>query len=75
MKKDGPLAKNDDKNTDILDPHFQKIFNNKREDDWKVLKDISQRDTEQELDKYIEYSEFEEALDGLTNHKAPGEME
>ena len=39
-KDDGTLAKNDAENAAIFGPHFTKVFNNKRDVDWSVLKEI-----------------------------------
>ena len=52
-KADGELAKNDDKNAEILEPHFKKVFNNKRDIDWEVLDEILQRSMLPELDDDI----------------------
>ena len=54
-------------------PTSQKVFNNKRDVNWKVLEELSQFDTEHVLDSNLTYSEFEKALDGLANGKLPGE--
>ena len=71
-KEDGTLAKNDAENTSILGHHFTRVFNNKRNVDWSVLDEIEQRDIMHELDAYITWVEFDEALDGVKNNKAPG---
>jgi len=72
-KADGTLTQNDEEEAEIWDPHFTKVFNNKRDVNWKVLEELSQFDTEHVLDSNLTYSEFEKALDGLANGKLPGE--
>ncbi len=72
-KADGTMARNEEENADIWEPHFTKVFNNNRDVDWTVLEEILQRETLWELENDIDYEEFEEALDGLANYKAAGE--
>ena len=41
--------------------------------DWSVLDDIDQREKLHELDEDVTRPEFDDALNGLANLKAPGE--
>ena len=70
---DGNMTKNEDEKAEVWEPHFNKVFNNKRNVDWSVLDDILQRETMHEHDNDLSRAEFDEALDGLANNKAPGE--
>ena len=72
-KPNGEPAQNDNENAEIWEAHFNKVFNNEREVDWSVLNDILQRETLHELDETPSQAEFDAALDGLANDKAPGE--
>ena len=72
-KPDGELTKKGDEAAKIWEPHFEKVYNNEREVNWSVLDDINQREKVHNLDDDITRPEFDNALDGLVNLKAPGE--
>ena len=69
-RSDGNLAQNDEENMEVLEPHFMKVFNMKREVKFEAINRIPQRDTMHKNEEDISFTRFEEALEGLTNNKA-----
>ena len=72
-RSDGSLAQNDEEQMEVLETHFQKVFNNKREVKFETLNSVLQRDIMHDQDRDVSFDEFEKALDGLANNKAAGE--
>ena len=62
----------DKENAEVLGPHFEKVFNNHRPIEWKVMNEIKQRQTMHELNKPISWAELKTSIGKLTNDKAPG---
>ena len=63
---------NGQRNAGVLGPHFEKVFNNHRPIDWKVINKIKQRQTMHELNKPISWAELKTAIVKLANDKATG---
>lgn len=57
----------------ILEPHFQKVFNNYRPVDFEIIDKIPDCPTSHNEAQCISFAEFEEALDSLANDKACSE--
>ncbi|KAL7547269.1 hypothetical protein ACHAWF_010590 [Thalassiosira exigua] len=57
----------------ILDAHFNRVFNNHKSVRFEILDTLDDCDTMFGEDRDISYAEFEQALNGLANDKAPGE--
>ena len=68
----GKLATTDKENVEVLGPNFEKVFNNHRPIEWKVINKIKQRQTIHELNKPISREELKTAIAKLENDKAPG---
>ena len=58
---------------EVLEAHFQKVFNSKREVKFETLNSILQRDVIHNQDRAISFEESGKALHGLANNKAGGE--
>ncbi|KAL7525760.1 hypothetical protein ACHAXR_003162, partial [Thalassiosira sp. AJA248-18] len=71
-RSNGNLATNDDENMEVMQPHFQKVFNNHRPVDLSALNLIEQRTTMWSLNDPISWTEFDQAVNKLKNGKAPG---
>jgi hypothetical protein len=71
----GELAETDDQNADVLQPHFDKIFNGQHDpiDIPAVINQIPPRDTMHELDEPPTMEELETQIHRAKNEKAPGE--
>jgi hypothetical protein len=74
---DDNLAQTDAQNEEILQPHFDKIFNGKSRpiDMEKALGMVKQQLTHGELDRPISMSNLNEYITGASNEKAPGESQ
>ena len=68
----GKLAATDKENTEVLGPHFEKVFNNHRPIEWEVINEIKQRQTIHELNKPISWAELKTAIAKLANDIVPG---
>ena len=55
------LETTDAENSSIFGPHFHRVFNNHRPNDWPVLDKIKQRDVIEELYHPISWYEMEKA--------------
>ena len=67
----GKLATTDKENAEVLGPHFEKVFNNHRPIEWKVINEIKQHQTMHELNEPISWAELKTAIAKLANDKAP----
>ena len=68
----GKLATTDKENAELLGPHFEKVFNNHRSIEWEAINKIKQRQTMNELNKPISWTELNPPIAKLANDKAPG---
>ena len=68
----GKLATTDKENAEVLGPHFEKVFNNHRPIEWKVINKIKQCQTMHELNKPISWAELKTEIAKLAYDKAPG---
>ncbi|KAL7527281.1 hypothetical protein ACHAXR_003829, partial [Thalassiosira sp. AJA248-18] len=71
-RSNGDLNTNDDENMEVMQPHFQRVFNNHRPADLSALELIKQRSTMWSLNNPISWTEFDQAVNKLKNGKAPG---
>ena len=69
-RSDGGLAQNDKEQMEVLEDHFQKVFNNKREVKFETLNSVLQGDIMYDQDRDISFKDFGKALDELANNKA-----
>ena len=74
-RPDGSRTTNDKENIEIMRPHCEKLFNNKKQVSADALDLIHTRPTETELDSHISWREFTKAISGLKNNKSPGANE
>ena len=58
--------------TDAENAHFERVYTNHRNIDWKALDDIQQRMTMVELDTKSTWEELKKAVTKLANRKYPG---
>ena len=68
----GKLATTDKENTEVLGLHFEKLFNNHRPIEWKVINEIKKCQTMHEFNKPISWAELKTEIAKLANNKAPG---
>ena len=68
----GKLATTDKENSEVLGPHFEKVFNDHRLIEWNVIDEIKQRQTMYELNEPISWAELKTAIVKLLNEKPHG---
>ena len=74
QQADGTLAETDEQNAEVLQPHFDKLFNPPpKAPDFSVLDDIEQRKPRIDLDSPPTMEEMEHHIKLAKNHKASGE--
>jgi hypothetical protein len=69
--KSGIIAKTDEENANILNSHFQSLFNSQIEPDFSVLDELPQHKAELDLDKWPTKAEIESAIKQMADDKAP----
>ena len=71
-REDGTYSKNDSEHSDLLEPHFFKVFNRNPKIDESVFDEVKQYPVIVELDAPLTFKEFQDSVIALCWHKAPG---
>jgi len=71
-RPDGSTTSTDHDHLEVLQSHFNRVFNNRQSIDWSALDEVTQRKTRHDIGGPLTPAEFDAALRSLDNHKAPG---
>ena len=72
--KNGIEAKNDNENAEILNIHFNSLFNSQVQADFTVLNNLPQYEIKHDLGKKPTPTEVQKAINSMPYDKSPGQL-